>query len=146
MLKNSTTQYSLSILFLIIVLFMSVVGVNIAAFDTVTQLQFNRLAKNYDVYHQQLLIESGVAVVTVSGEDIYNGRCIACHKFDKKLVGPPYNEVLPKYAEDRAGLIKFVLRPVKVNPDYPSMPNQGLKPKEAEAIADYILSIYSGTE
>lgn len=146
MMKNSSTQYSLTILFLIIILFMSIVGVNIAAFDTATQLQFNQLAKKYDVYHQQILIESGAAVVTVSGKDIYNGRCIACHKFDTKLVGPPYNEVLPKYAEDRTSLIKFVLNPVKVNPDYPPMPNQGLKPNEAEAIADYILSMYKSTE
>ena len=31
---------------------------------------------------------------------------------------------------------------MKKNPDYPAMPNQGLKPKEAEAIADYLMITY----
>jgi hypothetical protein len=34
---------------------------------------------------------------------------------------------------------------VKVNPEYTAMPNQGLKPKEAEAVADYIIKIYQGS-
>ncbi len=143
MIKNSEVQYSLSILFLMVVLFLSVVGVNVASFDSATKLQFNQLAEKYNAYKQQVLIESGAAAVTISGEDIYNGRCIACHKFDQKLVGPPYNEVLPKYVDDRAGLIRFILNPVKVNPEYPAMPNQGLKPNEAEVIADYILNMYN---
>jgi cytochrome c len=143
MLRKSNTQYSMSILFLMIILILSVVGINIAALDSSTKLQFNHLAEKYDAYKQQLLIDAGAFTVTVSGEDIYNGRCIACHKFDQKLVGPPYNEVLPKYADNRAGLINFILNPTKVNPEYPSMPSQGLKPNEAEAIADYILNMYN---
>jgi cytochrome c len=143
MIRNSEMRYSLTILFLIVVLFLSVVGVNVASFDSATKLQFDMLAEKYDAYKQKVLSESGEAVATVSGEDIYNGRCIACHKFDQKVVGPPYNEVLSKYVDNRAGLIKFILNPVKVNPDYPPMPSQGLKPNEAEAVADYIMSVYN---
>ena len=36
----------------------------------------------------------------------------------------------------------FILKPKKINPEFTAMPNQGLKPKEAEAIADYIVKIY----
>jgi len=40
-------------------------------------------------------------------------------------------------------LVDFVMNPVKKNPEYPSMPNQGLKPNEAKAVAEYILKVYS---
>ena len=75
----------------------------------------------------------------ISGEEIYNTRCSACHRFDTKLVGPPYKETLPKYNDNVKKVAAFVYNPVKMNPDYPPMPNQGLKQKEAEAIAAYIL-------
>ncbi len=75
----------------------------------------------------------------ISGEEIFNTRCSACHRFDTKLVGPPYKETLPKYNDNVKKVAAFVYNPVKMNPDYPPMPNQGLKQKEAEAIAAYIL-------
>ncbi len=74
------------------------------------------------------------------GEQVFNTKCIACHRFDQRLVGPPYNDVLPKYENDLEGLVDFILNPVKVNEDYPMMPNQGLKPQEARAVAQYIMN------
>jgi cytochrome c len=41
-------------------------------------------------------------------------------------------------------LVKFILNPVKMNPAFPAMPNQGLNPKEAQAVADYLLEKYGG--
>jgi cytochrome c len=81
----------------------------------------------------------GVALVVVRGEDIYNGRCSACHLFDSKKVGPPYNLVIPKYRGKKAELMAFVLNPAKKDAAYPPMPNQGLKPAEADSIASYLL-------
>jgi cytochrome c len=49
---------------------------------------------------------------------------------------------MPKYEGKKDLLVKFILNPVKINPDYPAMPNPGLKPKEAEAIAEYLLTTY----
>lgn len=89
-----------------------------------------------------LLAESGIGIVQISGADIYNGKCIACHQFDKKVVGPPYKETLPKYEGKMDELIKFISNPVKINAEYPAMPNQGLKPNEAKAIAEYIMATY----
>ncbi|MHB8905306.1 MAG: c-type cytochrome, partial [Melioribacteraceae bacterium] len=106
-----------------------------------TKMQTAILVKEYDSYEKKIQEEMGVST-PISGADIYNGRCIACHNFDKKVVGPPYNSTLPKYEGKRDLLVKFILNPIKVNPDYPAMPNQGLKPKEAEAIADYLLKTY----
>jgi hypothetical protein len=60
------------------------------------------------------------------------------------LVGPPYNDVLPKYVDDLEGMTEFVLNPSRVNTDYPAMPNQGLRRAEARAVAAYLLSRYMG--
>lgn len=98
------------------------------------------LASQYDKYLADLKGETGI--VAVSGQDIFNTRCSACHKFDVKLVGPPYKETLPKYEGKIAQLIAFIKNPVKVNAAYPPMPNPGLKPNEAEAVAKYILETY----
>ena len=112
------------------------------AFGTNIQLHSQKLSQNYVEYQNKLNAELGINVVVVSGADIFNGKCVACHNFDKKIVGPAYKDVLPKYEGKMQDLIKFVLNPIKVNPDYPSMPNQGLKPNEAEAIAEYIMNTY----
>lgn len=98
------------------------------------------LASQYDKYLADLKGETGI--VAVSGQDIFNTRCSACHKFDVKLVGPPYKETLPKYEGKLAQLISFIKNPVKVNAAYPPMPNPGLKPNEVEAVAKYILETY----
>ena len=55
-------------------------------------------------------------------------------------MGPPYQETIPKYNGDVKKLAQFIYNPVKVNPDFPPMPNQGLKMKEAEAIASWLMS------
>jgi cytochrome c len=81
----------------------------------------------------------GVSIVTFTGEDIYNAKCSACHLVNQKKVGPPYSETIPKYRENKSALVAFILNPVKVNQAYPSMPNQGLKPAEADSVASYII-------
>ena len=80
-----------------------------------------------------------VQVNSADGEKIYNEKCIACHKFDVKLVGPPYKETIPKYNGDLKKLAGYIYNPVKIDPSYPAMPNQGLKMKEAEAVAKYLM-------
>lgn len=141
MLKENHLRYNLAVLFLYVVVFALLIIKDQYAFDTSTQKHFAVLAANYTEYETNLKADLGIGPA-ISGADIYNGRCIACHNFDKKVVGPPYNETLPKYEGKKADLVKYILSPVKINPAYPAMPNQGLKPREAEAIADYILATY----
>ncbi|MCX7612217.1 MAG: hypothetical protein N2043_11580 [Ignavibacterium sp.] len=78
----------------------------------------------------------------INPAEIYQVKCAACHQFDKKLVGPAHLEVLPKYEGKLNQLVAFIRNPVKVNPAYPPMPNPGLKPNEAEAVAKYLLDEY----
>mgnify|MGYP005843183245 CR=1 FL=1 len=59
------------------------------------------------------------------------------------MVGPPYNQVLTKYEGKMDELIGFILNPVKVDPAYPPMPNQGLRRDEAKNIAEYLMQQHS---
>lgn len=103
-------------------------------------------------YHSVVLsTEYGKILAELKGEgkgevinaaEIYVVRCGACHKFDQKLVGPAHFDVLPKYVGKEAQLVAFIRNPVKVDPAYPPMPNPGLKPAEAEAVAKYLLEEY----
>jgi len=99
------------------------------------------LSTEYDKILAELKGEGIVAVL--SGKEIYDVRCASCHKFDQKLVGPAHNEVLPKYVGKEAQLVAFIRNPVKVNPAYPPMPNPGLKPQEAGAVAKYLLEEFA---
>jgi cytochrome c len=83
-------------------------------------------------------------VAGVNPEEIFNTKCSACHKFDVKLVGPPYQETIPKYNNDVKKLSAFIYNPQKINTAYPPMPNQGLKQKEADAVAQWLISKVSG--
>jgi cytochrome c len=97
------------------------------------------LAGAFDRNTEELRASLGVVAKQMTGEDIYNARCSACHLFDQKKIGPPYKDVIVKYAGKKPALIAFVLNPVKVNPAYPNMPAQGLRPSEADSIATYLL-------
>jgi len=107
-----------------------------------TQQHSVLLAHQYTLYHEELLAKLGINLSSVTGEDIFNAKCSACHEFGAKKVGPAYKEVLPKYENDRTKLLSFVLNPQKINPAFPPMPNQGLKPAEADSIAAYIMTMY----
>jgi len=78
----------------------------------------------------------------IDAQAIYDTRCIACHKFDKKqMTGPAYNDVVKKYEGKEAELVKFILNPSPQNPaDYPAgMANQGLTPAEGKAMAKWLM-------
>ena len=106
-----------------------------------TQVHSAMLSAEFDKYLAGLKGEG--KVVTINAAEIYQVKCASCHKWDQKLVGPAHLEVLPKYVGKEAQLIAFIRNPVKVDPAYPPMPNPGLKPNEADAIAKYLLETYN---
>ena len=77
----------------------------------------------------------------IDAQAIFDTRCIACHKFDSKGVGPAYNVVVPKYDGKEGDLVKFILNPTPQNPaEFPAgMPAQGLSPAEGKAMAKWLL-------
>ncbi len=75
------------------------------------------------------------------GAAVFDRVCKACHRFDRKVVGPPLNDVLPKYRGKAEALKSFIANPVKVDPEYPSMPDLNLSPEEISAVVDYLLEM-----
>jgi cytochrome c len=79
-------------------------------------------------------VEPDIAV----GETVYKTVCSSCHRFDQKLVGPPYNETLPKFKDNKKELADFIRNPYKIDPAYPAMPKLGLSEKEIKSVIAYL--------
>ena len=137
MYKNSDAKYGGHIFFVLLFAILSVIIKDQLAVGNATQKQTVVLAANFEQTMQKLTGETNVP--KISGEEIYKNICSACHSFDHKVVGPPYKQTLPKYKGDVDKLVAFILDPKQNNPGYPPMPNPGLKPAQAHAVAEYIL-------
>jgi cytochrome c551/c552 len=137
-------RYSLSKIgfYLLIVAFGFVVVKEQAAFNISNNEHIENLAVMHDALELEKLKAAGQFVEIIDGAEIYEARCTACHGFDERKQGPPHKEVLPKYLNDQEALVRFILKPAKINPDYPSMPPPGLKPKEAKAVAEFMIEHY----
>jgi len=105
-----------------------------------TRVQSAILSNQFVEYITELRGEN--VVPELNAAEIYQVKCASCHKWDEKLVGPAHLKVLPKYVGKEAQLVAFIRNPVKVDPEYPPMPNPGLKPNEADAVAKYLLETY----
>ena len=86
------------------------------------------------------------AAAVEKGKKVFETICSACHRFDSKVVGPPLNEVVPKYKGDVEKLKKFIRNPVKVNPALPAMPKPAIKEDEIDAVARYLLTKAKGSK
>lgn len=143
MVRNADFRYVTVIYVLIFVVFaFGILNDQIAFGSAITEQTKQVLLKS-----EELEKEVRSKTVTSSGIDaeaIFNSKCIACHRFDVKLVGPPYQQTVPKYNGDVTALSEFIFNPVKKNPDFPPMPNQGLKKKEAQAMAKWLIEKVSG--
>ncbi|MDZ7763406.1 MAG: c-type cytochrome [Melioribacteraceae bacterium] len=142
MQKEKQVNYISILLSLVIFFFILNNTKDQIAFSASSKTQLAKLEANFVEYEEEFKSSLGLAIMEISGEDIYNGKCVACHQFDQVLVGPPYKDVLPKYENDQEALAQFILNPVKIDDSYPAMPNQGLKPNEAQAVAEYLLETY----
>lgn len=142
-LKNSEMKYISVAFYLLIFSFGLIIMKNQTAFATATYKNLEAISLKAEELEKQ---KKGKTVNTagVNGEQIFTSICAACHKFDVKLVGPPYQETVPTYNGDVKKLAAFILNPVKKHADYPPMPNPGLKPREADAVAQYLIDQVSG--
>lgn len=77
------------------------------------------------------------------GKAVFETVCSSCHRFDSRLVGPPFKDVIPKYTGNVEWLKRFIRDPVKTNAGYPAMPKLGLKEEEIDAVARYLLASIS---
>lgn len=136
--KNSDVKLTGAVFFIMFLTFtFSIVKDQLVLGNSVKEHLYSvyQKAEDYNKQKSSLVITN----TGVDAEQIFNQKCIACHKFDTKLVGPPYKETVPKYNGDIAKLSEYIYNPVKKNPEYPAMPNQGLKKKEADAMAKWLM-------
>ena len=134
---KSVSRYSLYIFLTVLFTIFSTIITDQTAMGNANKQQTFALAQNFDAVMTKLT--EGNKPKAISGEEIYKNICSACHSFDHKVVGPPYKLTLPKYHDDVDKLVKFILNPTQNNPGYPPMPNPGLHPDQAKAVATYIL-------
>jgi cytochrome c len=137
MFKTSSVKQSSFLFFTILLTIMAIIVKDQLAMGNATQKQTEILRADFTQVMEKLTGESNAP--KVSGEAIYKNICSACHSFDHKVVGPPYEQTLPKYKGNVDKLVTFILNPKQNNPGYPPMPNPGLNPVQARAVATYIL-------
>ena len=139
--KDSKINYSGAVFFIMLLTFSFTIVKDQLIFGNAVKDHLKTVFAKSDELEKET-----IALVTASGtkginpEEIFNAKCSACHRFDVKLVGPPYQQTVPKYNGDVNKLSEFIYNPVKVNADYPPMPNQGLKKKEADAMAQWLIT------
>jgi cytochrome c len=140
---NESVKFSAIVFFLVIIFFaFNILKEESVLGNALTQQTYTIITKADE--HEKEVKSKLVTTSGISGEEIYNTKCIACHKFDVKVVGPPYQETVPKYNGDAQKLAEFIFNPTPKNPGYPPMPNQGLKKKEATAVAQFLIQKVSG--
>ena len=137
-IKNSELKYTSVALFLMFLIFTLNIFKEQSVFGNSTKMQLLMVNKKAEemVKEKSMLVSANTGV---DAEAIFNAKCSSCHKFDVKLVGPPYQETIPKYNGDVKKLATYIYNPQKINPAYPPMPNQGLKQKEADALAQWLI-------
>jgi cytochrome c len=145
MYKNSETSYAVPVFFFVLVIFAFNIFKEESVLGNALQKQSYTVIQKSDEFEKEVKSKL-VTTSGISGKDIYNTKCIACHRFDVKLVGPPYQETVPKYNGDVQKLADFVFSPTQNNPGYPPMPNQGLKKKEAVAVAKFLIDSVAATQ
>jgi cytochrome c len=140
MIKNANANHTGLLYMTLIAIFMALIIKDQVAVDNAAQEQAVILSSKYDEMMAQLTGSNKPKAI--SGEEIYKNICSSCHSFDHKVVGPPYQQTMPKYEGKMNELVAFILSPKQNNPGYPPMPNPGLRPDQAQAVAKYIMETY----
>ncbi len=82
------------------------------------------------------------------GKGIFNSKCMACHRMDMKLVGPPLKGVAKKYSP--VFLMNYLLNTTEMQKKEPElqklikqyngvvMPDQGLNKNQARAVIEFL--------
>jgi cytochrome c551/c552 len=141
MIKTRNIKLSGPVFFLVIFIALSVIIKDQAAMSNATAQHAAVLNAEFEAYLSSLIGDRGLE--EVDGKAIFDVRCSSCHVFDQRLVGPAFNNVLPKYEANRDQLVSFILNPGRIDPQFPPMPNPGLKPNEARAVSEYIMETYN---
>lgn len=143
LLKNQLTIVNIkpvtSVYLIILVFLLSFGGSDSFLFLKASENNIAMSAEKYESELAEHKTHSSKNEVKINAEELFFDKCVTCHSYDKKGIGPALNKVVVKYKGKKEELKNFLLSPVKVDPNYVAMPNQGLKPAEAKAIAEYLM-------
>jgi len=149
LLKNAEVSNGTTVIILFIIAFIGMIVNTHVAQENAIDNQTAILIARAEEVESQVKAEREAKLTTNQepdvklGEEIYNNQCSVCHHFDSRVVGPPYNEVLPKFEGKQEELVKFVKNPYKINPDYPPMPNLGLTDHQAQSVIAFLFKHYN---
>ena len=86
----------------------------------------------------------------ISGQELFEGEgnCIACHKFDQKIIGPSLQEIAKIYKDNKASIVLFLQEksePIIDPSQYEIMKTnfaitKSMSEEELKAREDYIFS------
>jgi cytochrome c len=86
----------------------------------------------------------------ISGQELFEGEgnCIACHKSDKKIIGPSLQEIAKIYKDNKASIVLFLQEksePIIDPSQYEIMKTnfaitKSMSEEELKALEDYIFS------
>ncbi len=141
MIKESNLKYSGHIFFIVLFTLFALIIKDQLVLQNSTEVQTAVMNIKFEKMMAELT-GAGNKAKAISGEQIFKNICSSCHAFDHKVVGPPYEQTLPKYEGHIDQLVAFIRNPTQKNPGYPPMPNPGLTPVEADSIAHYIMATY----
>jgi cytochrome c len=143
LIKNLNPKFCGALFFVVLCSILSILVKDEISITNATELQAEIISSNYDKYISELEGEGQPTVAKrISGEEIYKNICSSCHAFDHKVVGPPYEQTLPAFEGKIDDLVSFILNPTQKVAGYPPMPNPGLNPAQAKAIAKYEMIEY----
>ncbi|MEQ8582027.1 MAG: cytochrome c [Marinoscillum sp.] len=89
--------------------------------------------------------------LVAKGQEIFDTKCTACHKVDKKFIGPAPNDILSR--RNPAWVMNMILAPGKMVQEDPiakkllidfngsPMANQNLTEEEARAVLEYFRTL-----
>lgn len=77
---------------------------------------------------------------------LQRNTCLACHKLDRKLIGPSYVDIAQKM-QSADEIISLIRNPVPSHwPDYPPMVGIKVNEEDGKLIANWILGLKKGTD
>ena len=140
---DRTPRFGTPLLFLFVVVFLLMAIGDQFTLVNATQEHTAMLVAKAEAREVQLAMEREAALAEqaadpADGKRVFEEVCLTCHRMDEKLVGPPLNEVLPKYGSV-GDLVAYLKAPPKVDPNYPPMPAPPITLTEMKSVATYLL-------
>ncbi len=127
-------------------------GNNNVKFDSTAAKDAGKAKENIGIGPiKELKLGAIDAKLAKEGKNIFNSKCMACHRLDTKLVGPPLRNITKQ--QSPVYIMNYLLNTTEMQKKEPQlkklikeyngivMPDQGLNKKQARAALEYLRSV-----